>query len=173
MSMKDGKRSPRFGHAASLLFLPLVPLMFVAAAVSIPYTKIRRVTMARREDRFMESTKLSGRVMSWSDFVRELDQGNGTLIVERFSFKGPIRLWWTADNVYERCPYPLVDWLTMAKDATFDPVRDWCRANYTGVTGEGRLLTATKDQWRTIRGEKPLGFREGVRFVEIPPPRKS
>jgi len=43
------------------------------------------------------------------------------LIVERFSFKGPIRVWWTRDNLYKMCPFPMVDWLTMARDSAFDP----------------------------------------------------
>lgn len=116
---------------------------------------------------------LSGRMMDWKDFIRELDGGNGMLIVERFSFKGPIRLWWTPDDVYKACPYPLVDWLTMTVDRTFDPVRDWCHTKYTGVTGEAMLVAGTKDQWRTIRGDEPMTFREGIRFVEVPPPRKS
>lgn len=128
--------------------------------------------MARREDRYAESMKLSGRVMEWADFIRELDQGKGMLIVERFSFKGPIRVWWTRDNLYKSCPYPLVDWLTMARDRAFDRVRDWCHTRYTGATGEAMLLSGTKDQWRTIRGDEILSFREDVQFVEIPPPRK-
>jgi hypothetical protein len=117
--------------------------------------------------------KLSGRVMDWADFVRELDRGNGMLIIERFSFKGAIRLWWTRDDLYKTCPYPLVDWFTMAKDATFDPLREWCNTKYTGVTGEAMLVIGTKDQWRTISGDEPLTFREGLRLVEIPRPRKS
>jgi len=151
----------------------LLPLLFVVGAVSIPYSRIRRRIVVRRELRFTESMRIRGRLMDWADFVRELDGGNGMLIVERFSFKGPIRVWWTDDNLYETCPYPLVDWFTMAKDATFDPVRHWCRMRYTGVTGEAMLVTGTKDQWRTIQGEKPLTFREGVQFVEVPPPPKS
>jgi hypothetical protein len=163
-----------FGRVASLLLLPLVPLLLVAGAMSIPYTKIRNRRMARREDRFRESMRLSGRVMDWEDFVRELDRGNGMLIVERFSFKGPVRVWWTHDDLYKTCPYPLVDWETMAFDVTFDPVRDWCREKFTGVRGEAMLVTGgTNDQRRSIRGEHPLSFREGIQWVDVPPPRKS
>jgi hypothetical protein len=105
--VKTRKKPIQVSPVISLLFLPLiVPLMLVGAVISIPYSKIRRRTMARREERFTESMRLSGRVMDWEDFVRELDQGNGMLIVERFSFKGPIRLWWTRDDLYKTCPYP-------------------------------------------------------------------
>ena len=151
----------------------LLPLLLVGGAVSIPYTIIRRKVVARRESRFAESMKLSGRVMDWTDFIRELEQGNGMLIIERFSFKGPIRLWWSSGNVYKTCPYPFVDWLTMARDTNFNSARDWCHKKYTGASGQAMLVTCTKDEWRTIRGNEPLGFRDGIQFLEIPPPRKS
>ena len=156
----------QLGRLASLLLSPLfIPLMFIGAAISIPYGKIHRRNMTRREDRFAEAMKLSGRVIDWADFVRELDRGNGMLIVERFSFKGPIRFWWTRDDLYKTCPYPLVTWFTLAQDTEFDPVREWCNAKYTGITGESMLVSGTKDQWRTIRGDKPLEFRESPDFV--------
>lgn len=171
--MKLRGKSNRFDHVVSVLVLPFLPLLFVAAATSIPYAKIRRRTMARREDRFRESMRLSGRVMDWPDFVRELDRGNGVFIVERFSFKGPIRMWWTGDDVYEVCPYPLVDWLTMARETSFDAVRDWCHSKYTSNTGSALLVEGSKEQWRTIRGNSPLSFRDGIRYLEVPPPRRS
>lgn len=172
--MKFPKRPVRI----SPLLLPIyLPLLFVAAAISIPYWKIRRRRMARRENRFKESMRISGRVMDWADFVCELDRGNGMLIVERFSFEGPIRLWWTRDDLYKTCPYPLVDWLTMTRDTTFDPMRDWFRTKHTGsTTGEAMLVAATNDQWRTILAEDTKTwptFRDGIRFVEVPPPRNS
>lgn len=88
--MKKRGKPLRFGPVAGLLFLPL---LLLAGAVSIPYGIVRRRVVARREGRFAESMKLSGRMMDWIDFIRELDRGNGMLIVERFSFKGPLRLW--------------------------------------------------------------------------------
>ena len=118
----------------------------------------------------MESMKLKGRVMDWADFVRDLDQGKGVLIVERFSFKGPIRLWWTRHDLYKTCPYPLVDWGAMRH---FNAVRDWFHARYTGDGGEAMLVAGTTDQWRTLCGDKPMTWREGIQWVEIPPPRQS
>jgi hypothetical protein len=115
--------------------------------------------------------KENGRTIDWARFIREIKDGHGTLIVERFSFKGPIRTWWTKDNVYEVCPYPLVDWFTMTKDTNFDPVRDWCYERYTSATASALLVSGSKEQWRTIRGDGPLTFQEGIRYLEVPPPR--
>lgn len=167
--VKFRKVPVKFGPATSVL---LLPLLFVAGALSIPYMAIAHSIMARRERRFRDAMKLRGQTMDWADFIRELDGGKGMLIVERFSFEGPIRMWWTTDNLYEICPHPLVDWFTMLRDAKFDPVRDWCHTNYTSSTGHALLVIGSKDQWRTIRGDGPRTFRDGVQYVEVPPPRR-
>jgi hypothetical protein len=117
--------------------------------------------------------KVNGRTIDWEHFIREINDGHGTLIVERFSFKGPIRMWWTGENVYEECPYPLVDWLTMTKDTNFDAVRDWCHNRYTGASASALLVEGSKQQWRTIRGNSPFTFQDGLRYLEVPPPRRS
>jgi hypothetical protein len=46
-------------------------------------------------------------------------------MVERFSLKGPIRMWWTEDNAFEVCPYSLGHWFTMAGGQSFDAVGGW------------------------------------------------
>jgi hypothetical protein len=168
--VKHRKKPIELGLAAGILVLPL---LFVGAALSIPYTAVTRRLQARRERKFSNSMRISGRTMEWARFVREMKDGHGTLIIERFSFKGPIRMWWTPDNVYEICPYPLVDWLTMAKETNFDAVRDWCHEKYTSATADASLVDGSKEQWRSIRGDKLLTFQEGIRYLEVPPPRKT
>ena len=168
--MKAGRKPVKFGPVASLFFLPL---LFVAGALSIPYGLVRRRVVAHRERQFSHFMKGSGRTMEWASFIREMNDGHGTLIVERFSFKGPIRMWWTGDDVYEVCPYPLVDWLTMARESRFDAVRDWCHSKYTSNTGSALLVDGSNEQWGTIRGNSPLSFRDGIRYLEVPPPRRS
>ena len=116
--------------------------------------------------------KVQGRMMDWAHFIREINDSHGTLIVERFSLKGPIRMWWTRENVYEVCPHPLVDWLTMSNDKSFDAVRDWCHSQYTGGTSSALLVDGNKEQWHTVQGNAPLTFRDDIRYVEVPPPRK-
>jgi hypothetical protein len=168
-NVKFCKEPVKFGPAMSVL---LLPLLFLVGALSLPYMMIANSIVARRERRFTDSLKLRGRTMDWPDFIRRLDGDNGMLIVERFSFEGPIRMWWTTDNLYETCPYPLVDWFTMLRNATFDPVRDWCHINYTSSTGHALLIVGNKDQRRTILGNMPLTVRDGVQYVEVPPPRR-
>jgi len=151
----------------------LLPLLLVGGVLSIPYTMVRRRLKSRRERRFANAMKADGRIIEWERFMTEIDAGHGTLIVERFSFKDPVRLWWTREDVYEVCPYPLVDWLTMARETSFDAVRDWCHSKYTSNTGSASLVDGNQEQWRTIRGSSPLSFRDGIRYLEVPPPRRS
>jgi len=155
-SVKPRKKPIKLGRVAGVL---LLPLLLVGGVLSIPYTIVWRRVKSRRERRFANTMKVDGRIIEWGRFISEVNAGHGTLIVERFSFKGPIRLWWTREDVYEVCPYPLVDWLTMARETSFDAVRDWCHSKYTSNTGNALLVDGSKEQWRTIRGSMPLSFR--------------
>lgn len=168
--MKSRTKPVDLGIVGGLL---LLPLMLIGGALSIPYTIVARRVVARRERRFADSMRVAGRTMDWERFIREINDGHGTLIVERFSLKGPIRMWWTKENVYEVCPHPLVDWFTLSTDTSFDPVRGWCHSRYTSGTGSGLLVDGNREQWRTVRGNAPLTFRDGIRYVEVPPPRKT
>lgn len=110
--------------------------------------------------------------MNFAEFTRQMDLGHGTLIVERYSFKGPTDWWWTEDNTYQLCPYPVVDWLVMTKNATFQPVFEWYRENYTGVkTGRAFLVAASDDEHNRIELGRKLvttGLEKGM-WVEIAP----
>jgi hypothetical protein len=169
-SVKPRNKSIKLGRVAGVL---LLPLLLVGGVLSIPYTIVWRIVKSRRERRFANSMKADGRVIDWEHFIAEINAGHGTLIVERFSFKGPIRMWWTSEDVYEICPYPLVDWLTMARETSLDAVRDWCYSKYTSNTGSALLVDGCMEQWGTIRGNSPLSFRDGIRYLELPPPRRS
>ena len=168
-SVKSRKKPIKLGRVAGVL---LLPLLVVGGVLSIPYTMVWRRVTSRRERLFANSMKADGRIIDWQHFIPEINAGHGTLIVQRFSFKGPIRMWWTREDVYEVCPYPLVDWLTMARETSFDVVRDWCHSKYTSNTGSALLVDGSKEQWRTIRGKSPLSFRHGIRYFEVPPPRR-
>lgn len=167
--VKPRRKPIKLGPVAGVLMLPL---LLIGGALSLPYAMVWRNVMFRRERRFTKSMKAAERVIDWEHFLPEINAGHGTLIVERFSFKGPIRMWWTREDVYEICPYPTVDWLTMARDTGFDVVRDWCHSKYTSNTGSALLVDASKEQRRTILGRSSLSFRDGIRYLEVPPSRR-
>jgi hypothetical protein len=169
-SVRFPKKPVKFGPLASLL---LTPLLLVAGILYAPYMTIAFAIMNYRERRFAKSMQLRGRTIDWSDFIRELNDGKGMLIIERFSWVGPIRKWWTTDDVYDICPYSLADWFKMLQGSDFDSAREWCHEEYTGPTGRALLVIGNADQWRTIRGDRPRTFRKGVKYLEVPPPRKS
>jgi hypothetical protein len=169
-SVNSRKPPIKLGGMAGVL---LLPLLLVAGVLSIPYTMVSRRVQSRRERRFAHTMMAAGRTIDWERFTSEINAGHGTLIVERFSFKGPVRLWWTREDIYEVCPYPLVDWLTMARETSFDPVRDWCHSQYTSDTGSALLIKGSKEQWRTIRGSRPESFQDDIRYLEVAPPRRS
>lgn len=168
--MKPRNKPIELGPVAGVL---LLPLLLIGGALSIPYAMIARRVISRRERRFTNSMRAVGRTLDWEHFIREIDAGHGTLIVERFSFKGPIRMWWTGDDVYEHCQYPLADWPTMAMDTSFDAARRWCHNKYTCNAGTALLVDCSKEQRRTIRGNGPFSLREGIQYLEVPPPRRS
>jgi len=169
--MRPRNRSVKLGRFASLLVLPLLA---VIGALSMPYVLVAGSIMAHRERRFARSMKTKCRTMEWAYFYQKISEGQGTLMIERFSLKGPTRMWWTEEDVYSLCPYPTADWFTMAKDSSFDAVREWCGKRYTDLqVGTASFIVGTKEQWRGIRSRQPRAFKDGIRYLEMPPPRKT
>jgi len=114
---------------------------------------------------------LHGRTIPWNSFIAEVDARRGTLVVERFSFKGPVRWWWTSENVYDLCPYPLTDWLTMSRDSTFQRGAEWCHQRFTNVDeGKALLVVATPEQKVSLRNGET--FTDAVRWVEVTPSKR-
>ena len=164
------------GKGWSLLLSPLlISSLLIGGALSIPYSAVRRRLLRRRSRAFEQQMKAAGRLIPLSDFIRQIEQGRGTLIVERSSFKGPVDIWWTADNTYQLCPYPAVDWLTMLQDKEFQPVSRWYKEHYTSAqTGRALLVAARHDGDNGVDfGLKLLntGLDAG-NWVEIPPAEK-
>jgi len=67
--MEDSRTAPtrpRKPFKVSVLFAPIiVPLLFLAAAISIPWAYIQRLNQRRQEHRFAEDMKKAGRHMDW------------------------------------------------------------------------------------------------------------
>lgn len=146
------QREPvNLGVLGSIIFLPLLA---IAALISLPYSWIQRGIVERRERRFAREMKLAGRLKSWSE-VEELVRGNaGTFIAEYLSMKGPTRLWWTEDRICETTPYKYVSSENrehICYEMEFRPFGNWCFRKYTShVSGKAYLLGLPEDQKKTI-----------------------
>lgn len=129
------------GTALSLLY---IPLLMIAGVLAIPWLLVAGLVMRWRERAFRSQMKVLQRTMEWSEFARAMAEGRGTFIEECRGFALSKRWWWTADNAYEQCPYPTLDWETMW-DESFRPVAEWFHHRYTSPsTGRG-LLVALED----------------------------
>jgi hypothetical protein len=167
------QRKPvEIGLPWSLFF---IPVLFVAAGFSIPYTFVVAYIQRRQQRAFKATMQASGRVMTWSDFIRALsDERRGTFIVERSSFKGPVRWWWTTENVYEQSPYPIADWLTMCIDESFCPFAEWFRDRYTNVDKGKALLVeeGPTTEIHSLSARLQSSESGDVRWVEVAPPKR-
>jgi len=161
------KRSVDIGRWGVLL----LPFLFVAAGLSIPYTLGRGYAQRRKMRAFHNRMNAVGRTMQWSHFRRALDETRGTAIVERYSFKGPIYLWWTPENFYDACPYPTVDWMTLHEES-FLPLAEWCRERYTSPDSGRALLVGPSPKGERLSLHSRFGFAEvgRERWIEVVPP---
>jgi len=90
------KKTAKIGPILSLMF---VPLLLLAAGLSIPCGLVTNSVMKRRERQFKRDMEHGGRTLLWPDFVRRSSEEDGTLIVDIHSLKGPVRWWWRSENL--------------------------------------------------------------------------
>jgi len=155
------------------LSLLLIPLLFVGAGLSIPFSLVQRRIQRRREQRFRLELAARGRIIGWREFMHAVDEVRGTVIEERYSLKGPVRWWWTPEIVRDLTPYETADWFTMSKEDSFRSFAIWCRQRYTSLDQGHALLVATdgapKSEIRALwsRFTAESGQRD---FIEVVPP---
>jgi hypothetical protein len=144
------------------LSLFLLPVLFLAGALSIPWTYIHKLVQGRREKWFASQMKALDRLMTWKELELAIERKEGTFIGEYLSVKGPFRLWWTAEDISALSPYKFdrghhFAWF----EPEFAPFFQWCRARFTDPrSGTAKLVS--------IPEEKRTGLREhmsGVPFV--------
>ena len=138
----------------------------------VPYAFVGGYIQRRRERAFAFEMKQRGRLIDWTDFQQMTDQDRGTLIVEWYSVKGPIRWWWTSDDIYALCPHPIVDWiLKMRNDESYRPLADWCRQRYTDPDEGHALLVDCVPNRVHISPGKAIGpALFGMKWLEVVPP---
>jgi hypothetical protein len=165
------ERNPReIGLPWSLL---MIPALLLAGAVSVPFSLVGGRIQRRRELAFRKLIQTRGRAIEWATFARAAAENRGTLLIERHSLKGPVRWWWTSENVYEICPHPMVDWMTMANEPGFRSTSEWFRQRYTDPEQGRALLVATygiaQEEKHSVRCQ--LKSESGtLRWIEVVPP---
>jgi hypothetical protein len=170
-------RKQRAGALAWILGLVLVPFLFLGACFAAPYVLFMRWRQQHREDRLKSQMKSQGRFMAWAEFQRTMRESGGTCIEERFSAKGPVRFWWTPENVYSESPQEIIDWFTMRKGGRYVPFVLWCRERYTRADGGSAIMVETwgvpKKEiyalWAECRPESGKELNR-ARWIEVAPP---
>jgi hypothetical protein len=175
MDQQHETREPKpFGaYVTTALGALMVPVFALLAFVAVPYIFVLRWVRQHHEHSFRLRMKSRGRLMTWVDFLRAMHSDGGTCIEERFSPKGPVRFWWTAEDVYCESPYPIIDWFTMRKGRKAEPFIRWCRERYTGADAGRAVLVDTGLRgrhdiyalWSECRGDAAA-----ARWVEVAPP---
>jgi hypothetical protein len=159
--------------AAAVLGVLMVPVAVVGAALVIPIHFATRWTRQHGEHKLRLLMKSRGRLINWQEFLRRMREEGGTCIEERFSPRGPVRFWWTPENVGHESPYAIIDWFTMRKGRGAEPFIRWCRERYTSAdSGSAVLVDAPLvprreiyTVWTECRSETSK-----ARWVEIAPP---
>jgi len=127
----------------ALMGVAILPVLFVGACLAVPYTWGTRWLRLHSEHKLRLLMKSQGRLMTWPEFVRAMHEQGGTCIEEKFTAKGPVRFWWTPEDVHAQSPHEIIDWFTMRKGRKFEPFVHWCRARYTSVDAGSAMLVDT------------------------------
>jgi hypothetical protein len=170
-SQFERKQPGKFTGA--ILGIVMIPLLVIGACFVIPYIFVLRWMRHLSEHSFIRRMRTCGRVMTWAEFMRTMRGAGGTCIEERFSPKGPVRFWWTPENVYRESPHEIIDWFTMRKGGRFEPFIRWCRERYTSANGGSAVLVDTalvaKRDIYVLWSECKSGAAIS-RWVEVAPP---
>ncbi len=155
-----------------VLGMAVLPVLAVGAGLAIGSATALRWVRRYQENSLRASMKTQGRLIAWTSFLDKMRGSGGTCIEERFSPKGPVRFWWTPDDVYAESPHKIIDWFTMHKGGAGSPFVRWCRERYTGAEGNAALV----DTWGVGKKEIYALWSEcrsqscKAQWVEVAPP---
>lgn len=142
----DGVREgpKQLGPLGSLFAMVL--MLAAAAAITLSYPFLWPFVAYQRWQarQFVKRMAAALRAMTRSYFNLALEERRGTVIEEWAPFNvgaGPLRRWWTEDDVWEVCPHRLPqDGAGAIREMEFGPFNCWCREVYTGVRGKALLV---------------------------------
>jgi len=124
----------------------MVLLLVAAAAITLSYPLFVPFVAYRRWQarQFIKRMAAANRAMDRPCFDLALEEQRGTVIEEWAPFKvgaGPLRRWWTEDDVQNASPYRLPqDGAEAVRVKEFGPFNCWCWEAYTGVRGKALLV---------------------------------
>ena len=173
MQRSEGAKRPPSTAMGAAMGLAMIPVLFVGACLAIPYTVGARWLRINREHKLRLRMKACGRLISWPEFVRGMREQGGTCIEEKFSPKGPVRFWWTPEDVRRESTHEIIDWFTMRKGRQHEPFVLWCRARYTSAETGSAVLVDTPlvprreiySLWSECRSEVAK-----AQWIEVAPP---
>ncbi len=156
-----------------ILGAAMIPALVAGACFAFPYSICLRWSRQRRELALRLQMKSQGRLIPWQELERRMEESGGTCIEERFSPRGPVRYWWTPEDVYKESPHKITGWFSMRKGREYEPFIHWCRRRYTAAEGGSALLADTgltpQSQiyalWAKCRSEAAK-----ARWIETAPP---
>ncbi len=158
----------------AILGVLLIPVLVVGACLVIPFRFVLRWVQQYREHAFRLQMKSKGRLITWQVLLRDLNEAGGTCIEEKFSPEGPVRFWWTRENVYRESPYEIIDWFTMRKGFRGGPFVHWCRERYTSADSGSAVLVDTplvpKREIYALWSECRSAKSRKAQWVEVAPP---
>lgn len=142
----DGEREgpKQLGPLGSLFVMVLT--LIAAAAITLSYPLFAPFAAYRRwrSRQFVKRMAAAKRAMDRPRFDLALEERRGTVIEEWAPFKvgaGPLRRWWTEDDVRNVSPYHLPeDGAGAIREKASGPFNCWCREAYTGVRGKALLV---------------------------------
>lgn len=122
------------------LGVAMMPVLLVGAGLAVSSATVLRWMRRRQESILRTQMKSLGRVIPWTGFLERMRSAGGTCIEERFSPKGPVRFWWTQDDVFAESPHKIINWFTMHKGGASTRFVHWCRNRYTSAGGKAVLV---------------------------------
>lgn len=158
------------------LFVPVMfPLISVVLSTitlaSIPITFVFWLRLRHEERRLRSRLAAESRFVEWADIEASFRSGEGTLIVEHRSPKGPTREWWTSDDLVASAPDPLpVSHLSPLVAGQVERLQDYaasCAARYVNVDTGTAYLTQVQVPWDRLNCRKLAEKYPAARIVTL------
>ncbi len=148
--------------------LLLLPILLTAAVFAVPYQAVASIFVRRKERRFISEMQAVNRVMPWDDSARALVESRGTLIEEWFGPNGPVRWWWTEDDIRTKSAHVWTDEGAAALfDQSYDSFSEWCHSRYTHPENGTALLIASSYLRETPDPREHLGAESPIPVVAV------